>query len=81
MALIIGALSALDFALEWSDGVRYEGRTFTVTTAIISAAFFVGSLLLIFGFRRKSTTIRLLVHFILAAWFVTYAFPYLGETP
>jgi hypothetical protein len=78
---IVAALSLCLFAVSWNDGLRYEGPQFTVGTAILDAVFVVVlSLLLFCMHRRKSPRTQLLLHFVFAAWIVTYAFPWLGET-
>jgi hypothetical protein len=79
--VIVGGLSLWYFASSWNEGLEYEGRQFTVATAILGAAFGSVLLLLILCTRRlNSAWSQLLLHFVFAAWIVTYAFPYLGET-
>jgi hypothetical protein len=83
-AMIVGIVAALSlclFAVSWNDGLKYEGHQFAVGTAILDAAFVVVlSLLLFCVHRQKSAWSQLLLHFVFAAWIVTYAFPWLGET-
>ena len=83
-AMIVGIVAALSlclFAVSWNDGLRYEGPQFAVATGILDAAFVVVlSLLLFCVHRQKSAWSQLLLHFVFAAWIVTYAFPWLGET-
>ncbi len=87
VVVVVGALSSWYFVSSWKWGVEYEDRQYgnphyTVTTAILSATFGAILLLLLYCTRRvKSAWSQLLVHFVFAAWIVTYAFPYLGETP
>jgi hypothetical protein len=84
--IIAGGLSLWYFVSNWEWGVEYEDHLYqnphyTVITAILSATFGAILLLLLYCTRRsKSTSSQLLLHFVFAAWIVTYAFPYLGET-
>ncbi len=78
---IVALLSTSLIALSWNDGIRYQGRHYTVAVALLSALFAVLLLLLVFFTRRHRSAIStLMVHFLLFAWIATYAFPWLGET-
>ncbi len=76
-----GILSAAWFAVGWRLGVQYEGTTFVLATAVLSLCFFLALEWLGTSLRRKSTsTGRLVYVWLLFAWTIAYAFPWLGET-
>ncbi len=77
---ILTFLTVFDFAIEWRNGLRYQGAQFTYGTCVASGAWL---LLLWFvfvrGWRKPSFRNNLLAHWLLFAWLAWYAFPYLGE--
>ena len=78
----VAVLSVVWFVLGWSYGLQFEGTSFTFATAAISAGFAVTIAFLAWRNPRSTSFERSLsVHWLLFAWVVTYAFPYLGETP
>jgi len=78
----VALFSVAWFAVGWAYGLQYEGPLFTTAAAWISAgAGVVLAALVYLGLRRPSFATSLAVHWLLFAWILTYAFPYLGETP
>ncbi|MGO9243797.1 MAG: hypothetical protein ACLPT4_06305 [Verrucomicrobiia bacterium] len=66
----------------WRYGLKYESLTYNISTALFSAVLAVCTGVLILRTRKSpSFTLSLLTHFVLFAWLITYAFPYLGELP
>lgn len=80
--LVTVALSGWHYFAGWSYGVRYQGQNHTFGVFALSIAQVVG-LLLIGKLALKSPSFRtnLAFHWLLFAWLMTYAFPYLGELP
>jgi hypothetical protein len=75
-------ISAEEFVGGWGYGLRYQGFKYTITTALLSTALAIFTGILILRLRRApSFALNLLTHFVLFAWLITYAFPYLGELP
>jgi hypothetical protein len=80
--LVLLLASTAWFYVGWRYGIRYEGRSFTVTTAALSASLAVGSAVLVVNaLLRPSFLKSLFAHFVLFSWLFSYAFPYLGEVP
>jgi hypothetical protein len=78
----ITLLSALWFYGGWDLGLKYQDYRYTLTTALGSLAFAILSAILVASSRRTgSFAWSLTVNFLIFAWAVTYAFPYLGELP
>ncbi len=70
------------FVEGWRYGLKYESLTYSISTALLSAVLAVFTGILILRLRRgPSFALNLLTHFVLFAWLITYAFPYLGELP
>jgi hypothetical protein len=66
----------------WRYGLEYQGLAYNISTALLSAVLAVLTGVLILRSRKApSFTLNLIVHFVLFAWLITYAFPYLGELP
>ena len=80
---VIGlAASIIWFVEGWRYGLKYQGLTYNISTALLSAVLAVLTGVLILRSRKvPSFTLNLLTHFVLFAWLITYAFPYLGELP
>jgi hypothetical protein len=79
---VVAVLSVVWFVLGWRYGLQFEGTRFTLATAAISASFAVTISFLAWRNTRSPSYERsVAVHWLLFAWVVTYAFPYLGETP
>jgi hypothetical protein len=77
-----GATSIVWFVGGWRYGLEYQGLAYNVSTALLSAVLAVLTGVLILRSRKApSFTLNLIVHFVLFAWLITYAFPYLGELP
>jgi hypothetical protein len=81
-AALIGILSFMWFYSGWNLGVKYEGVRFTVMTAL-GSLFFAAAITLILASSRRTRSYAwsLTANFLIFAWAVTYAFPYLGEMP
>jgi hypothetical protein len=81
-AALIGILSFLWFRAEWGNGLKYEGFRFNFMTAMRSLIFaaVIGTILAS-PKRANSYIWSLTANFLIFAWAVTYAFPYLGEMP
>ena len=74
--------SVLWFAAGWKLGLRYQGSEFVWGSLALGLLISLGVAGLGFSCRKKPSFIRsLTAHWLLFAWIVTYAFPYLGETP
>jgi len=70
------------FVGSWRYGLKYEGLTYSISTALLSVILAVLTGVLILQSRKSpSFAINLLVHFVLFAWLTTYAFPFFGELP
>ena len=75
-------LSIVWFVVGWKDGLQYEGLDFTVGTAAISLMCAALIALLLRRSRRSSSFEAALgATWLIFAWVLTFAFPYLGETP
>jgi hypothetical protein len=75
-------LSALWFYGGWGLGLKYQDYRYTLMTALGSLAFAILTAILVASSRRAdSFAWSLTVNFLIFAWLVTYAFPYLGELP
>jgi hypothetical protein len=82
LLLVAVACSAVWYVLGWGYGVKYEGLRYTVSCLSLNCAFALMSALLTWRARTApSYGLSLSVHTLLFIWLVTYAFPYLGETP
>jgi hypothetical protein len=80
--LVVVFASTAWFYVGWRYGIRYEGWTFTVTTAALSACLAVGSAVLVVNALMHPSFLKsLFAHFVLFSWLFSYAFPYLGEVP
>ena len=78
---LVGALSLAYFVSNWRYGIKYQGPV-TVVFAALSATLALASLLtLALAKRAPSFRRSLVLHALLFAWALTYAFPYLGEWP
>jgi len=74
--------SVLVFAFGWGYGVEFEGRGYTLSVGVISAALGSVSLaLLLLSRKSPSATLSVIANLLLFGWIFTYAFPYLGELP
>lgn len=81
-AALIGLLSFIWFYGGWDYGLKYEGFRFNLTTAIGSFVFAAAIAAILASSRRTDSFIwSLAANFLIFAWLVTYAFPYLGELP
>lgn len=80
---VIGLMASIVWFVEgWRYGLKYESLTYSISTALLSAVLAVFTGILILRLRRgPSFALNLLTHFVLFAWLITYAFPYLGELP
>lgn len=79
---ILTLLTVFDFAVEWRDGLRYQGTQFTYGTSAANGAWlFLLWLAFVRGWRKPLFLNNLLAHWLLFAWLGWYAFPYLGELP
>ncbi len=82
LLVIFTLLTIIDFLVEFRDGLRYQGATFTFGTFAVN----VGCLIVLWivfvrGWRKPSFFNNLLAHWLLFVWLGWYAFPYLGELP
>ncbi len=83
--VLLGAgsvLSALHFATQWRLGLEFQGVTFT--RGCLVASCLLAGVVGVLGWldrRQPSYGKNLAAHFLLFAWLVSYAFPYLGEWP
>src|SRR5947207_2246586 len=67
--IIVGGLSALIFVFGWQDGIRYEGRGWTLTNVIVSCAFGTAcAVLLVVSGRVLSPSRTLCIRFLIVAW-------------
>ncbi len=79
---ITSVLSFVWFISSWSYGLKYEGRTYTVVCALLSAALFSVSGFLLWRARTAPSFVTaLLSQTTIFLWLASYALPYLGETP
>ena len=83
LLVLVGILSAVDFAVGWKWGLKYQGPPYTAIVCSINIAWlaFLG-----LAFRRTlnaNTSFRtsFFLHWMLFAWLGWYAFPWLGELP
>jgi hypothetical protein len=81
-AAVIGLLSLVWFRGGWDYGLKYQDFHYTLTTAIGSFVF-AAAIAAILASRKRADrfTWSLTANFLLFAWLLTYAFPYLGELP
>lgn len=76
------ALSCLYFWSSWRYGVRYQGLSFTRGAGILNLCMAITLGVVLRLVRKKPSFSRSLVaHWLLFAWALSYAFPYLGEGP
>lgn len=81
LAITMG-LSISYFVASWDYGLRYQGMTYNVVCALVSALFVVSCALVLWRARRHPSFDKsLLLHTLVFAWLASYAFPYLGELP
>jgi hypothetical protein len=79
---VLIVLDIIDLYYSWPYGLKYQGKSFTVTMNGINGAFILLLLVItVWAVRRASFIGNLLVHFILFLWLGWYAFLYLGELP
>jgi hypothetical protein len=79
--VLLAILSAVDFAISWKSGLKYQGPPFTAIVCSINIAW-LGFLGLAFRRTLKASTSfqgSLFLHWMLFAWLGWYAFPWLGE--
>jgi hypothetical protein len=82
LALLLSALTLVEFTFDWNYGVKYQGLHHTVSMLIINLVWLaLLSLSTIRSSQQHSFVRNLLSHWILFAWLSWYAFPYLGELP
>ncbi len=81
-AAVIGLLSLVWFRGGWDYGLKYQDFHYTLTTAIGSFVF-AAAIAAILASRERADRFAwsLAANFLLFAWLLTYAFPYLGELP
>jgi hypothetical protein len=78
----MGILSFLWFRLSWNYGLQYQGFRYTLITALGSSCFAMATGTILAASERTDSFARsLATNFLIFAWAVTYAFPYLGELP
>jgi hypothetical protein len=81
-AFLVGLLSILWFYAGWAYGLKYQSLLFDVVSAICSLLFAAAIAAILASSRRTvSFTWSLTANFLIFAWLLTYAFPYLGELP
>jgi hypothetical protein len=77
---ILSLLSAAWFWAGWSLGVKYEGLFHVLGTLALNAAALTGAWMLALRARRRPSANRnLMAHWLVVAWLVWVAFPWLGE--
>lgn len=75
-------LSAAAFVGGWDYGVKYQGFNYTLTCLLISLLLAAACGVAVWLARKAPSFSRsLAAQFLIFAWLVSYAFPYLGETP
>jgi len=82
LLLVTAPLNFVYLADGWRLGVQYQGLQYTHAVCLISGAwtaFLVLALVLAWKVRRTRNS--LFLHWMLFAWLVWFAFPYLGELP
>jgi len=80
-AAVIGLLSIIWFCLGW-DGLTPEELRFALVTAVGSFVFAATiAVILVSTKRTDSFAWSLAANFLIFAWALTYAFPWIGETP
>jgi hypothetical protein len=80
--VVCGISSVASFVVGWRSGIEYEGLTYTVTCAVLSAAWFSVCSLFLWRAYASPTFLRsLIAQVTLFAWIGSYAVVYLGETP
>lgn len=79
---LVAVLSVFYHFSNWSSGLGYQGRTFTIGVVILNAVF-VSALLSFGAWAQKSPSFKknLGFHWLLFTWMLAYAFPILGELP
>lgn len=82
LSAVLFLLSIAGFVVGWPFGLQYQGALFTWGCLALSLALAAGVGFLALSCRRRpSFPKNLAAHWLLFAWALTYAFPYLGETP
>jgi len=70
------------FILGWRNGIEFQGRSFTLGTLLLSLLVASTlSVVTVSAWRRPTWAKSLASHWLAWAWLVTYAFPYLAESP
>ena len=78
--LFLATLSIFYCFISWPYGIEYQGQFHTVVVILLNATLITALLLLGWlGWRRPSFRKSLAFHWLLFAWVISYAFPYLGE--
>jgi len=78
--LATAVLSGGYFIVSWHDGVRFDGRSFTVLSLLVDLVVFGVCTALLRAARRRPSFARSLgLQLSLFVWASTYAFPYLGS--
>ncbi len=79
---VLGLLSLAWFIAGWRLGVQYEGALYTRVCFGLSMALAIVALVLGLQSRKAANAMpRLAAAWVMVAWFITYGFAYLGETP
>jgi hypothetical protein len=77
---ILTALSIWHNVVGIPYGLRYQGKAYTViVTSVNFALILILASLLVYSRRAPSFAKSLCFHWLLFAWLLSYAFPYLGE--
>ncbi len=80
--VITATLSLINGITGIMSGIEYHGKLHTVTGLVISAVCLATLIIIrIWAWRKSSFTLNITFHWLLFAWVLTYAFPYLGELP
>ena len=77
---VLALLSAWQNIISWPDGKRYQGETHTIIVTIINLLLITTLIGLgIKAWHKPTLAKNMAFHWLLFAWLVSYAFPYLGE--
>src|SRR5262249_46080676 len=79
---LLGLLSVWLNIVDWSPGKIYQGEIHTMIITIINLLLIAALIIIAVIARQKpAPTKNIAFHWLLFVWFVSYAFPFLGELP
>jgi len=80
LLLILTCLSVFQNIVSLPYGEKYQGEFHTIVVTAINLSLIIALMIIgIWAWRKPSFPLNLVFHWLMFAWVVSYAFPYLGE--